>query len=278
MFIYKITNNINGKIYIGLTTKSLEERWIGHLKSYKSKDFALYRAMRKYGIENFKISELEKCDSLEELIEKESYYIQNLDSMNPKTGYNMMRQNDSIRFITDNVRNKMIESQKLYRANLTPERKKEIYTKAGNTRQGEKRSNKKFVGVFSSSNNTSFSTELTYCYKKYRRSFSTELEAAEAYDKMALYVYGETATINFPNKRQEYLDSDLENYADYFINAKQKQGRKPKSTYNFEDLISESKEKAIEEMRKCVTILTEKDARWLVNPQFLYDGTLKYGE
>ena len=31
-YIYKITNNINGKVYIGKTTKTVEERWKGHLK------------------------------------------------------------------------------------------------------------------------------------------------------------------------------------------------------------------------------------------------------
>ena len=57
MIIYKITNNINEKIYIGLTTCSLEYRWGRHLtegRNEKNKKH-LYKSMRKYGLENFSI-------------------------------------------------------------------------------------------------------------------------------------------------------------------------------------------------------------------------------
>ena len=55
MIIYKITNLINNKIYIGLTTCSLKERWNNHRHCAKSDPRHLYCSMRKYGIENFKI-------------------------------------------------------------------------------------------------------------------------------------------------------------------------------------------------------------------------------
>ena len=52
--IYKITNKINGKAYIGQTTKSLAERWAGHTKAAKlGCKYALHCAIRKYGPENF---------------------------------------------------------------------------------------------------------------------------------------------------------------------------------------------------------------------------------
>lgn len=53
MFIYKITNIINSKIYIGQTSKSIEERWKGH-KFHKGCT-ALHNAIKKYGENNFKI-------------------------------------------------------------------------------------------------------------------------------------------------------------------------------------------------------------------------------
>ena len=46
-FIYKITNTINDKVYIGKTTRTIEERWKEHLNSIKDKDFKIYRAFRK---------------------------------------------------------------------------------------------------------------------------------------------------------------------------------------------------------------------------------------
>ena len=88
-YIYQITNNINGKIYVGKTTKNnIQERWKEHLKDYKKprcEKRPLYDAMNKYGPENFSIKELEEC-SLEELNDKEIYWIEKLGSF--KYGYN----------------------------------------------------------------------------------------------------------------------------------------------------------------------------------------------
>lgn len=88
-YIYQITNNINGKIYVGKTTKNnIQERWEEHLKDYKKprcEKRPLYDAMNKYSPENFSIKELEKC-SLEELNDKEIYWIEKLGSF--KYGYN----------------------------------------------------------------------------------------------------------------------------------------------------------------------------------------------
>ena len=58
MLIYKITNKINNKSYIGQTTKTAEERWKEHKRSINTNHSScinktLYKAMRKYGIENF---------------------------------------------------------------------------------------------------------------------------------------------------------------------------------------------------------------------------------
>lgn len=90
MYIYKILNNINGKIYIGKTEKSIEDRWKKHLLCVKNKvNRYLYDAMNKYGIDNFSISEIEKCNSREELNEREKYWIKLYNSINKDFGYNM---------------------------------------------------------------------------------------------------------------------------------------------------------------------------------------------
>ena len=84
-FIYKIVNNINSKIYIGQTTQSLNARWSGHKHDMQTKDSHLYRAMRKYGIENFTIEPIVECD-INELNELEIYYIEKYDTIT--NGYN----------------------------------------------------------------------------------------------------------------------------------------------------------------------------------------------
>lgn len=66
-YIYKITNSINGKIYIGKTYKTIEQRFKEHFKDSKRyKNRPLYRAINKYGIESFKIEVIEKTNTPEE--------------------------------------------------------------------------------------------------------------------------------------------------------------------------------------------------------------------
>lgn len=62
-FIYKITNLINNKCYIGKTERTIEKRWKEHLRKRNSLDLPLYRALNKYGINNFQIEQLEECSS-----------------------------------------------------------------------------------------------------------------------------------------------------------------------------------------------------------------------
>ena len=49
-YIYIIKNNVNSKVYIGQTKKSIEERWKEHIYSSTYRNQILYMAMRKYGV------------------------------------------------------------------------------------------------------------------------------------------------------------------------------------------------------------------------------------
>ena len=90
-FIYKITNNINNKIYIGKTNRDISIRFQEHIDSSNSinspsYNYHLHRAFRKYGIENFSIDKIEEVS--EGLInEREKYWIKYYDSYN--NGYNL---------------------------------------------------------------------------------------------------------------------------------------------------------------------------------------------
>ena len=59
MVIYRITNNLNGKAYVGQTTRMLKDRMYGHL----CKDLYIDLAIRKHGIKNFTVDVLEQCHS-----------------------------------------------------------------------------------------------------------------------------------------------------------------------------------------------------------------------
>lgn len=88
-YIYKITNLCNGRMYIGQTTKELDERWKGHLRdSRKSrcKNRPLYAAINKYGAGSFKIESVEEIDNHDLLFEREIFWIDYYDTF--RNGYN----------------------------------------------------------------------------------------------------------------------------------------------------------------------------------------------
>lgn len=74
MIIYKITNLINNKVYVGQTMHTLEQRFNRHVAcANKGCMGKLYPAMRKYDIQNFKAGVIEECSSLDELNTREIY-------------------------------------------------------------------------------------------------------------------------------------------------------------------------------------------------------------
>ena len=85
-YIYKITNKINGKIYIGQTNLTVEKRFSEHIRaSYleKNKNRPLYIAFNQYGVSNFTLETVEETDNPNE---REKYWINYFDSFN--NGYN----------------------------------------------------------------------------------------------------------------------------------------------------------------------------------------------
>lgn len=81
-FIYKITNLIDNKVYIGLTTRTVEARWKEHCRHGSQQ---IDDAIQIYSIENFQIETLEECDE-SILDDREKYWIDYYDSF--KNGYN----------------------------------------------------------------------------------------------------------------------------------------------------------------------------------------------
>ena len=94
--IYIIKNNVNGKIYIGKSI-DIEKRWKEHIRhskdEYSKSKPAIHRAINKYGKDSFSFSVLEEC-SIEQLNEREKYYIKKYNSNDKNTGYNFTEGGD----------------------------------------------------------------------------------------------------------------------------------------------------------------------------------------
>ena len=89
MYVYKITNKINGKEYVGITN-NITKRW-GNEKSYPkdpNKRQVIQEAIHKYGSENFDFQVLHRNISIEEAVSLEEELIAELNSMVPN-GYNV---------------------------------------------------------------------------------------------------------------------------------------------------------------------------------------------
>lgn len=83
MVVYKITNLLNMKPYVGQTRQSIEKRFLQHSKA----DSPLGNDMRNYGLENFTIEVIERCNTQAELDAREKFWIRALNCMVPN-GYN----------------------------------------------------------------------------------------------------------------------------------------------------------------------------------------------
>lgn len=123
MYIYKTTNLLNNKIYVGKCSKKIEDSL-----NYFGSGTLLKRSVQKYGIENFKKEILFETNELIELNEKEKYYIKILNSYDIKIGYNIGVGGSGGDNFTNNPNKEKIK-EKLSKQNLGRKRSEEINKK-----------------------------------------------------------------------------------------------------------------------------------------------------
>jgi group I intron endonuclease len=87
--IYKLTNVVNGKEYVGLTKSTLKRRWYQHVHNAKNRSNHLSKAIRKYGKDAFECQALCSCTCVEDAEEMERHFIAEYDTLS--NGYNMTR-------------------------------------------------------------------------------------------------------------------------------------------------------------------------------------------
>jgi len=104
MFIYKVTNLLNGKIYIGQTHFKRE--------NYLGSGNLISQAVEKYGPENFVKEYIDEASTQEELDEKEKYWIKCLDSQNKEIGYNIAEGGWNCFTMNDEIKEKISHTLK----------------------------------------------------------------------------------------------------------------------------------------------------------------------
>ena len=125
--IYKITNKMNGKTYIG-QANNIDRRFLEHCQKGESSRIPLDAAIKKYGRANFTLEILEEC-SLDKLNSRESYWIKHYDTV--RKGYNCNPGGDNGQVGSSNSNSKLTEEdviliRKAYNEHKT---QKDVYDK-----------------------------------------------------------------------------------------------------------------------------------------------------
>lgn len=157
--IYKIKNNINGKIYIGFTSKGINYRFRCHC--YSKKNTRITKAIKKYGKHNFSIEWI--CSSLDKdyaLNILEPYFIQQYKCLVNNGGYNLCTGGQGISYHT-------LKTKRL----LSKKRKELINSGWVSSWKGRKHSEeaKKRIGVANSNKSLSTINKLKKSWTKERR-------------------------------------------------------------------------------------------------------------
>jgi len=124
MIVYLITNKVNNKQYVGITSRPIENR-INEHRTATTKS-AIHDAIVKYGIENFTVEQIDTANTYEELLEKEIHWIEKLNTFG--SGYNLTKGGEGSlgRIASEETRQRLSEG---VLNSLTPERKEHLSKK-----------------------------------------------------------------------------------------------------------------------------------------------------
>lgn len=202
--IYKITNTITNKAYIGQTVNYSGR--MPHHKRAKGGCRCLHNSIRKHGWHNFISEVIDECDIIDANKTENKYIILN-NTLSPN-GYNLVLEKED-----SSPRKFSNESS-------------EVRSHALQKREGKK-SNRNFLGVSARESGKLFEMKIAKNGIVYGKYYKNEIEAAEAYDRLAILFHGIGARINFIDNINQYLS---ENLNDFFEKIKIKY--KKKSKYN----------------------------------------------
>lgn len=214
MVIYLVTNLINGKVYVGQTIGDYRRRWTCHRTSKKGSCRALYRAIQKYGSQNFTIEVIAKASSRAELNLLEVFTILYFKSNKKEFGYNLTTGGDNNTVVNAEVRQKWSKIRKgrlvgseqrqkisasMKGREFSVEHKNKLKAKRAlqvkettKIKTGERNNSTGYVGVSKKPNESRYIARVRVNNKTYHiGSFATALEASKERERFI--------RVNFPN-------------------------------------------------------------------------------
>lgn len=207
--IYKITNLVNQKIYIGQTIRNLQTRFNEHCSFSRDRNSLIGKSIKKYGRNNFKIESIDiSATSKDELDLLEIKYIKELNCLCPN-GYNLSLGGGKLDFATIK-RIKQIKKDK--KSSL-------------------------WIGLITKGK--SFGARFTHNGMYYTsRLYETAKEAAMAYDIINIHFYKDEAILNFPELKLNYLNNEIK-----LVTSKEK--RKERKENLLKPILNKRKENEI---------------------------------
>jgi group I intron endonuclease len=185
-YVYLITNQINGKVYVGQTTYTPQKRFQAHCQQNHKKDYmVVVRAIKKYGKENFTVETLAECSNGIDLDKCEVFYISAYGSKNREFGYNVDSGGGS-----GTPKNDEIKLKFSIHNHMKPPHK---CNKTG------------YKGVCKSSDGYGWQSSYKRTIDGIKKCshigrFKTAEEAAKAYDDKMFELYGLESYFNFPDR------------------------------------------------------------------------------
>lgn len=203
--IYAIVNTKTQQYYIGQTINSFRHRYSGGRWYEISGNQHLKNSFEKHGKECFKIYILEKDRNSSDLNALEEDYIKLFNSTNPCYGFNKDSGGAS-KLASQETKEKLARHR--------------IGAYAPNNKKVSK-----YLGVKFQTSAQKFAVSFDNSKLKKVKLYESELEAAIARDKVALYLYGDNnCVLNFPDRREEYLQLNLEDEFKSFMSPKKREG------------------------------------------------------
>jgi hypothetical protein len=197
MIIYRIFNKINGKSYIGQSVNSFGKRYKGNKWWKYTHNEILKNSIMKNGKEQFDFEILEDgVSTIEELNKLELYYAEKFNSYRP-FGYNIRGCGDN-KFVDESLKEHLSSFR------------------IGKDYKPKNKNVSKYKGVYWRESKKSWMCRFDNKIIKKTKYCSSEIEAAEIFDKVCLYLIGKDCFINFEEKRKDYLSSNLE---DFYLNS-----------------------------------------------------------